>query len=68
MKPISIEALLQIAYDANTASPYADYLHGLLVRAQKLVKSFKGKLEDIEFIIDPVTGDVHPFGEGGYNP
>ena len=66
--PISVEKLTHMAHSDNTIPSYADYLRSLLTRAQKTVNSFNGKLEDIKFEIDPVTGDVHPFGEGGYNP
>lgn len=64
--PISLDKILEMAFDPKTENHYAGYLNYVLSNAKRILKTIGKNLNDVEFNIHQ-NGCIHPFGEGGHS-
>jgi hypothetical protein len=63
--PVSLDRILDMAFDPQTPEDYAGYLIYVLRTAKRILGTIGRTIETVDFAIHE-NGCIHPFGEGGH--
>lgn len=63
--PVSLDKILDVAFNPETPDNYADYLIYVLRTAKRILGSIGRTIENVDFAMHE-NGCIHPFGEGGH--